>query len=45
MRVVVSDKNEPGNWYKDGVLLVPGETIIIEVNLSFTLTQEIEYGF
>lgn len=31
LRVVISDKNEPGNWYKDGVLLVPGETIIIEV--------------
>lgn len=31
LRVVISDKNEPGNWYKDGTLVVPGETIIIEV--------------
>lgn len=32
--MIISDKNEPGNWYKDGVLLVPGETIMIEVNDS-----------
>lgn len=32
LRVIISDKNEPGNWYRDGVLLIPGETIIIEVS-------------
>ena len=32
LSVQISDKNEPGTWYKDGVPIEPNDDIIIEVN-------------